>query len=156
MPFPGCGRRPSGGGSRIRITISSADILRTTASRSATHRDERQPPRQRFWNAVGQRCVSAGFQCFGTAGLGRHDGYDTTTGISRDQFPMGQLRLHTRFSRTSLNATVSSEILNETSTLIDNQLRKRSAGVDMSQRLTSRSTLGSIQQAAFFGHERSQ
>ena len=65
------------------------------------------------------------------------------------QFPTGHLRLHGRFARTALSSTASSEILNETSTLIGNHVRKIGAGLDVSQRINLRWTV-----AGAYGHSR--
>jgi tetratricopeptide (TPR) repeat protein len=65
------------------------------------------------------------------------------------QFPTGLLRLHGRLGRTTLSGTASSEILTETSALIGNHVRKIGAGVDLSQRINLRWTVGGA-----YGHSR--
>jgi len=53
------------------------------------------------------------------------------------QFPTGYLQLHGRSRRTTVSGAVSSEVLNETSELIANRVRRLSAGGEVTQKITS-------------------
>jgi tetratricopeptide (TPR) repeat protein len=83
------------------------------------------------FHAAGPLGLAAGI------GVSRLQGTDGTA-----QFPIGHVRLHSRFSRTFVSGTLSSEILNETSTLVANHVRRLSAVAEISQKLTPRWSVG--------------
>lgn len=83
------------------------------------------------FNASGPVGLAAGI------GVARLRGSEGTA-----MFPTGRLELHSRLHRTSLSATALSEILSETPELVANRVRRLSAGVDVSQRITSRWSAG--------------
>ena len=87
--------------------------------------------------------LEADFHAAGPVGMA------TGIGVSRlltaggtAQFPIGHVRLHSHFSRTHISGGLSSEILNETSTLVENHVRRLGAGVDFSQKLSPRWSVG--------------
>jgi tetratricopeptide (TPR) repeat protein len=84
----------------------------------------------------------ADFNAAGTIGLAAGLGFTRLNGGAAGEFPTGLLRLHTRWEGTTVTATASSEILNETPQLIENHVRKLSAGIDASQKITARWSMG--------------
>jgi Flp pilus assembly protein TadD len=79
------------------------------------------------FNAPGRLGLAAGI------GVSRLD-----DGAGVVHFPTGHLRLHGRFFRTLISANASSEMLNETSQLIANHVRRLSAGGELAQKITPR------------------
>jgi len=76
-------------------------------------------------------------------------GVAASIGVSRlqaagdtSQFPIGHLQVHNRFARTFVSGAVSSEILGETPELVTNHVRRLTAGMELSQKITPRWSVG--------------